>query len=80
MERYELPEGWQWVELGDMLSFVGSGITPKGGEKAYQPSGVPFIRSQNVYPNELRLANVAHVSPQLHAEMSPPIYSPAMCS
>jgi type I restriction enzyme S subunit len=70
VELQELPTGWTWVQLGDYLTFVGSGITPKGGQKVYQDSGVPFIRSQNVYPDGLRLDDVAYVSPKLHEEMS----------
>ncbi len=66
----KLPEGWVWTTLGDMLTFIGSGITPRGGEKVYTDSGIPFIRSQNVYPDGLRLENVAHVSPKLHTDMS----------
>ena len=36
------------MRLGDVCTKIGSGATPKGGKEAYKPSGIPFIRSQNV--------------------------------
>lgn len=65
-----LPEGWEWMELGNLVSFVGSGVTPKGGKNVYLKEGIPFIRSQNVYPDGLRLEDVAYVTKELHAEMN----------
>lgn len=70
MERYELPDGWDWVELGELLLFVGSGVTPKGGQKIYKTSGIPFIRSQNVYPDGLRLNEIVYISEQMHNSMA----------
>ncbi len=46
---YELPEGWEWHKLKDLTTKIGSGATPKGGEKAYKPSGISLIRSLNVH-------------------------------
>ena len=40
---------WQPVRLGGYCSKIGSGSTPRGGEKVYQAEGTAFIRSQNVY-------------------------------
>lgn len=40
---------FETVRLGDVCSKIGSGATPKGGEKVYIKSGTTFIRSQNVY-------------------------------
>ena len=37
------------TKLGDITTKLGSGITPRGGKKVYTSSGIPFIRSQNVY-------------------------------
>ena len=69
-EERPLPDGWTLAELGDVLTFIGSGITPRGGKSVYQDYGVKFLRSQNVYPGELRLEDVAFVSPELHEKMS----------
>lgn len=60
---------FQRKRLGDILSYVGSGITPKGGRNVYQNSGVIFIRSQNVYPNKLILDDVAFISDSIDERM-----------
>jgi type I restriction enzyme, S subunit len=65
-----LPAGWSHVVLGDVLVFIGSGITPKGGKSVYRNQGIKFLRSQNIHPGELRLDDVAFVSQELHDKMS----------
>jgi type I restriction enzyme S subunit len=57
------------VKLGEVLEFVGSGVTPKGGQNVYQKHGVIFIRSQNVYPNQLALDDVAFISDEIDDRM-----------
>jgi type I restriction enzyme, S subunit len=69
-DHQPLPFCWHWSNLGDIISFIGSGITPKGGKSVYQSSGIPFIRSQNVYPGNLRLDDVAYINAELHESMS----------
>jgi type I restriction enzyme S subunit len=44
-----VPIGWQRTTLKETTSKIGSGATPRGGDRAYVASGVAFIRSQNVY-------------------------------
>jgi type I restriction enzyme S subunit len=46
---YALPDGWEWHKLKDLTTKIGSGATPRGGEKAYKPSGISLIRSLNVH-------------------------------
>lgn len=46
---YSLPVGWEWHKLKDLTTKIGSGSTPKGGEKAYKSSGISLIRSLNVH-------------------------------
>ena len=46
--KIDIDPGWEKVKLGDVLSFIGSGSTPLGGQEVYLPDGVLFIRSQNV--------------------------------
>lgn len=58
------------VKLQNVLDFIGSGITPKGGKEVYTKTGIIFLRSQNVYPNRLELDNVAHIDSELHQNMS----------
>lgn len=48
------------------MSKICSGSTPKGGNNNYKSEGVKFIRSQNVYNEGLRLANVAYIDESIH--------------
>lgn len=77
-ERYEtsdddsnfvIPETWNRLSIGGIETFIGSGITPKGGKSVYVNQGVPFIRSQNVYPKGLILDDIAYVTPEMHQKM-----------
>ena len=49
------------MRLGQLVTKLGSGSTPRGGKHAYKEKGIPFIRSQNVYNDGLRLNNVAYI-------------------
>lgn len=57
------------VKLGDCVSHVGSGSTPRGGEKVYLRDGVMFVRSQNVYFDGLRTNDVVYISDETHQQM-----------
>lgn len=46
---YPLPNGWRWYKLKNLTTKIGSGATPKGGEKSYKPCGISLIRSLNVH-------------------------------
>lgn len=67
---FELPQGWAWVKLNDLLSKIGAGSTPLGGKQVYVNDGVPFLRSQNVWNEGLRLDDVAYIKPETHQKMS----------
>jgi type I restriction enzyme S subunit len=57
----DLPESWRVVKLGDVCSKIGSGATPRGGGAVYVAEGTAFIRSQNVYDNELSDDGLARI-------------------
>jgi type I restriction enzyme M protein len=61
---------WPMVELGDKLSFVSSGATPKGGRETYLDKGVLFIRSQNILCGSHNFSDAAFISEETHEEMS----------
>jgi len=64
-----LPYTWAWTTIGAIASFIGSGITPLGGQNVYVSKGIPFIRSQNVYPSGIHLEDIVYITPEMHAEM-----------
>jgi len=61
---------WKTKRLCDCILKIGSGITPRGGEASYKPSGIPLIRSQNVGWGRLLLDNVSFIDPEQHDLMS----------
>ena len=67
---YEVPAGWEWVRLGEILIKYGAGSTPLGGQKVYQTSGIMFLRSQNVWNDGLRIDDVARIDQSIHEKMS----------
>jgi type I restriction enzyme S subunit len=67
---FSLPSNWTWARLGSICSKTGSGSTPRGGKSVYQQHGVPFLRSQNVYNDGLRLDDVAYIADETHEHMS----------
>ncbi|EJL6632415.1 restriction endonuclease subunit S [Vibrio cholerae] len=66
----DLPTGWSMVRLGEIVTKMGSGSTPRGGQKAYVDDGVIFLRSQNVWNEGVRLDDVAYISDEVHQKMS----------
>lgn len=66
---YEIPDEWRWVTFNEVCTFIGSGITPKGGQAVYTDSGIPFIRSQNVLNGKLDLSDVAYISDEINEKM-----------
>jgi type I restriction enzyme S subunit len=65
-----IPEGWKPVKLKFLTSKIGSGVTPRGGSEVYQETGVPLLRSQNIYSDRLRLDEVAYISQEIHDSMN----------
>ncbi len=65
-----IKESNEKVEIGHLASVVTSGSTPKGGAKIYVDSGVPLIRSQNIYPNEIVWSDVAYIPEIIHKSMA----------
>jgi type I restriction enzyme S subunit len=66
----DFPAGWILARIGDIALFVGSGITPRGGKSNYFSTGIPFIRSQNVLVNKLKLDDVSYITKEQHEIMS----------
>ncbi len=66
----EVPEGWEVWKLSHLTVRIGSGKTPSGGAEVYQNEGIPFIRSQNVYDDGLRLDDIVYIDESIDEEMA----------
>ncbi len=65
----EFSGAWEVKKLGEITIKVGSGSTPRGGEKVYQSYGIPFIRSQNVNSDRLILNDITYIPEKVNYQM-----------
>lgn len=65
----EVPSTWQVLRVKDITKKIGSGVTPKGGSEVYVDSGIPLLRSQNVYDDGLRIEDVSFIDEETHQKM-----------
>lgn len=61
---------WEVKLLGEKTIKIGSGITPKGGDKIYTKVGRPFVRSQNVGWGYLILDDISYIDEKTHSTFS----------
>lgn len=66
---FPLPKGWSIACMASIASKMGAGSTPTGGKAIYQREGIPFIRSQNVHNDGLKLDDVARIPESIHHKM-----------
>ncbi|MCF3595728.1 restriction endonuclease subunit S [Rhodobacteraceae bacterium LMO-12] len=66
---FPAPTGWVWTRVGEIALQTGSGSTPRGGKSAYAATGTPFLRSQNVYNDGLRLDDVVFINDETNEKM-----------
>ena len=52
---------WRSDKLNNITTKIGSGATPRGGKGAYKESGIPFIRSQNIYNCKFSLDGLVYI-------------------
>jgi type I restriction enzyme, S subunit len=65
----DVPEHWEICRAKDTVKRIGNGVTPRGGSEVYTDSGIPLLRSQNVYDDGLRIDNVSFIPIEIHVEM-----------
>ena len=65
----EVPVTWTPTKVCFLAQKIGSGKTPSGGAKVYADVGIPFLRSQNIYDDSIRLDDVAYITSDIHGEM-----------
>ena len=58
-----------FFRIKDSVIKIGNGVTPKGGSKIYTDTGIPFLRSQNVYDDGLMVKNLSFISEEIHKSM-----------
>ncbi len=56
--------------LGSLTSKIGSGATPKGGDSAYKPEGIPLIRSMNVRDGHFLPKGLAYIDEAQAAKLN----------
>lgn len=64
-----IPESWSVKRVKDIIVRIGSGVTPKGGSEVYVTSGIPLLRSQNVYDDGLRIDDVSYIDEETNNKM-----------
>lgn len=69
-KKFKPPDGWICVRLGELLSKIGAGSTPRGGKDVYVDEGPMFLRSQNVWNEGLRVSQVAKIPRKIHESMA----------
>lgn len=69
--RFKGFEGdWKPCELGEITTKIGSGKTPRGGKTSYLTSGIPLIRSQNIFSDSVNFEGIVFISDETDEEMS----------
>ncbi len=68
-ELGRVPKEWEIKSLSSLTSLISSGVTPRGGYKIYKKEGIPFIRSQNVYPFGIITEDIVFISDEIHESM-----------
>ena len=71
-----MKSGWVRKTLAAVTTKIGSGATPLGGEEAYKPTGIPLIRSLNVYDDGFRKTKLARIDDQQAACLSNVVVEP----
>jgi type I restriction enzyme S subunit len=54
-------DGWVEKTLKELTTKIGSGATPRGGQKSYKSEGISLVRSMNVHDSEFRERNLAFI-------------------
>ncbi|ASJ11261.1 hypothetical protein A3L12_08120 [Thermococcus sp. P6] len=60
---YELPEGWRWVKLKDVIKEIKSGFACSKSNEV--ENGIPHLRSNNIGFGNLDFSNVVYLPPEL---------------
>ena len=66
-QPYPVPENWCWVRLSRLSSVISKGTTPTGGKTAYLPTGIKFLRVENICDDGLISHDgIKYISESMH--------------
>lgn len=68
-QLYELPPGWEWTHVSDVVEKVTVGYVGPMKEQ-YCETGVPFLRCQNVRENRYEPIGLAFISEEFHRSIA----------
>ncbi len=63
-------KGWEIKKLQEICNKIGSGATPRGGNKSYKSEGISLIRSMNVYNNMFNYKDLAFIDEEQATALS----------
>ena len=63
------PKGLPVKTLKELSTLITNGNTPKGGSENYVDKGILFLRSQNVWRNQIELDDVAYIDEVTHRSL-----------
>jgi type I restriction enzyme S subunit len=66
----KIPKGWVETILGDLVTKIGSGATPRGGAESYKEQGISLIRSQNIHDFEFSYNGLAFIDDEQASKLS----------
>ena len=63
---FDIPDSWEWVRLGEILSVISDGThkTP-----TYVENGIPFLSVQNISSGTFTFSPIKYVSPDEHKRL-----------
>jgi type I restriction enzyme S subunit len=61
---------WEVKKLGEITTKIGSGATPRGGQKSYKTEGISLIRSMNVHDRYFKEKNLAFIDDKQANDLS----------
>ena len=56
--------------MGELATKIGSGKTPRGGSSVYTQSGIPLLRSQNIYDDKVSFEDIAFINESTDEDMA----------
>lgn len=66
----KIPNGWIETILGDVVTKIGSGATPRGGAESYKEQGISLIRSQNIHDFDFSYNGLAFIDDEQAKKLS----------